>query len=213
MKKKINPAILVETFSELEKEVDALLQVTNEFDIDLIDWKRTKLKTLKVIEAIELNRFAIIHYDVMMDDARETVHILIESKTASRIIVNMESDYAIQPLLNKIKEAGIQTGISLNPENTAKQAIKYFPYVDFIQIMTIEPGLQGNPFIESRLGLSIELRELGYEGMIGVDGGVDSKTIPIIKKYPIDTLSIGSSFSRAPDPSFAYKNLMEIFTS
>jgi len=59
MKRRINPAILVETFGEYEREVDALLQITNEFDLDIINWKRTDKKTLPAVEAIELNRLSV----------------------------------------------------------------------------------------------------------------------------------------------------------
>lgn len=211
MKKRINPAILVETFGELEKEVDALLQITNEFDLDLIDWRRADKKTLPAVEAIELNRFVRMNCDIMMDDPRSTVDLLIKSKFPKRIIVNLESDFPVLPLIKKIKLANLEAGVSINPEGKVKDLIKFFPYCDFIQIMTIEPGRQGNPFLESRLSLSIELRDLGYEGPIGIDGGVNINTIPIVKKYPIDTISVGSSFSHDPDPSSVYKELEDLF--
>jgi len=213
MRKHINPAILVQTFAEYEKEIDILLQVTDEFDVDLIDWARSPLKTLKAIEAIDLNRFAKLNFDIMMDDPRDTADLLIKSKVPNRIIVNLESDYEVEPIIKSIKKAGIEAGISLNPENTAEQAIPFLPYIDFVQIMTIAPGAQGNPFLSARLAISIELRDLGYDGLIGIDGGVTELTIPIIKKFPIDVLSVGSSFSHVIDPSKAYKDLVELFTS
>lgn len=211
--KKINPAILVETFGELEKEVDALLPITNEFDIDLINWKRTNKQTLRPSEVIELNRYVLLNYDVMMDQPQETVELLIKSKTGKRITVNFESDIPVLPLVKAIKKAGLEAGISINPEGKAENAVKFFPYVDYIQIMTIEPGAQGNPFLASRLGLSMELRDLGYDGLIGVDGGVNFETIPVIKQYPIDLLSVGSSFSKAADPASIYKAMTDLLNS
>ena len=210
MKKRINPAILVETFGEFEREVDALLQITNEFDLDLINWKRADKKTLPAVEAIELNRFVRMNCDIMMDDPRSTVDLLIKSKFPKRIIVNLESDFPILPLIKNIKAANIEAGVSINPEGKATDLVKFFPYCDFIQIMTIAPGVQGNPFLESRLGLSFEIRELGYDGLIGIDGGVNFKTIPLVKKYPIDVISVGSSFSQSVDPSSIYKAMEDL---
>ena len=213
MKKRINPAILVETFGEFEREVDALLQITNEFDLDLINWKRADKKTLPAVEAIELNRFVRMNCDIMMDDPRSTVDLLIKSKFPKRIIVNLESDFPILPLIKNIKAANIEAGVSINPEGKATDLVKFFPYCDFIQIMTIAPGVQGNPFLESRLGLSFEIRELGYDGLIGIDGGVNFKTIPLVKKYPIDVISVGSSFSQSVDPSSIYKAMEDLLNS
>ena len=213
MKKRINPAILVETFGEYEKEVDALLQITNEFDLDLINWKRADKKTLPAVDAIELNRYVRMNCDIMMDDPRGAVDLLIKSKFPKRIIVNLESDFPILPLIKNIKAARLEAGVSINPEGKVADLVKFFPYCDFIQIMTIEPGRQGNPFLESRLGLSFELRDLGYDGLIGIDGGVNFDTIPIVKKYPIDVLSVGSSFSHSVDPAAVYKAMEDMINN
>lgn len=213
MKKRINPAILVETFNEFEKQVDVLLSITNEFDLDLIDWKRADKKTLPAVEAIELNRFVRVNCDIMMDDPRETVDILIKSKFPKRIIVNLESKYPVKPLLEKIKAANFEAGVSMNPECKPQDTVQYFPYCDLIQIMTIEPGRQGNPFIESRLSVSLELRDLGFDGLIEVDGSINESTIPIVKKFPIDVLSVGSALSKAVDPVAKYKELENLLVS
>ena len=210
MKKRINPAILVETFGEYEREVDALLHVTNEFDLDLINWKRADKKTLPAVEAIELNRFVRMNCDIMMDDPRDTVDLLIKSKFPKRIIVNLESDFPVLPLIKQIKEANIEAGVSINPEGKAADLIEYLPYCDFIQIMTIEPGRQGNTFLESRLSLSLEIRDLGYDELIGIDGGVNFETIPFVKKYPIDVISVGSSFSQSANPAEVYKAMEDL---
>jgi len=148
--------------------------------------------------------------DLMMDDPRSTVDLLIKSKFPKRIIVNLQSAYPVLPLIKAIKAANFEAGVSINPEGKATDLIQFVPYCDFIQIMTIEPGAQGNPFLESRLSLSLEIRDLGYEGLIGVDGGMNFKTLPLVKKYPIEVLSVGSSFSQSPDPSSVYKTMEDL---
>jgi ribulose-phosphate 3-epimerase len=137
--------------------------------------------------------------------------IILNSGRANRILINLECDGEILPLLTKIHDKGIEAGISIDPENKIANIIQYIPYCDLIQIMTISPGLQGNPFLSDRLSLSIELRELGFEGLIEIDGGARMETLDLIKKYPINILSVGSALSKAKNPIESYLALEEKF--
>jgi ribulose-phosphate 3-epimerase len=213
MKKQINPAPLVTTLEELQKQITGLDSVANEFDIDLIDWERSDLKTVKAVDAVKVKTTAKLNFDIQMDKPEETLDIILNSGRANRVLVNLECDTDIIPLLKKIRENSVEAGISIDPENKIANVIKYFPYCDLIQIMTISPGLQGNPFLPDRLALSIELRELGFDGSIEIDGGVNLNTLDTIKQYPINVLSIGSALSKAEKPIEAYLEIQKKFVN
>jgi ribulose-phosphate 3-epimerase len=212
MNKRINPAILVDNLPEMQKQITGLSSVCDEFDIDIIDWRRAANKTLNIDGVLQLKTNVKINIDIQMDDPRRTIQLLLKQGSVNRIIINLESDFPLTPFLEQIHAQGIQTGISIDPETkSADEVIQYLPYCDFIQIMTIQPGAQGNSFIPSRLTLAMELRDLGYEGLIGIDGGVNFVTLPTIKKYPIDVLSVGSTLSKAENPAAVYLELDKEF--
>lgn len=73
--------------------------------------------------------------------------------------------------------------------------------LSFIQVMTVEPGFQGSPFIPDMLNKITQLREHHYSGEILIDGGVNSITIPQIKsvKNKPDILCIGSYLTKSGD--------------
>jgi ribulose-phosphate 3-epimerase len=103
----------------------------------------------------------------------------------------------------------IKAGISINPEDHFYNIVPFIPEVELIQIYTIMPGAQGQPFLPERLKLIPLLRQFGFTGLIGIDGGVNLKTISLIKEYQPDILSVGSAIMHAEDPVAAYKELLE----
>lgn len=92
-------------------------------------------------------------------------------------------------------------GLVLNPKDEVgeitDELIRSLPA---IQVMTVNPGFQGSPFIEDSLTKIEQLRKRGYRGEILIDGSVNEKTIPTIlsKLYKPDILGVGSYLTRAP---------------
>jgi len=213
MNKKVNPALLEDNFAEAERQIRGLEGVVSEYDIDIIDWSRGEKKTLPAVEVLKIATKTPFNFDLQMDDPRSTVTTLINSGKARQIIINLATNYPVADLLDQIRKHNILTGVSLNPENTIDDLVPYLPYCDFVQIMTIMPGVQGNPFIPSRLSFAMEARDLGYEGLIGIDGGIRLENITLIRQYPIDVLSVGSTLSKAENPALTYLELVKAFTA
>ena len=82
--------------------------------------------------------------------------------------------------------------------------------LDMVQIFTIVPGKQGNPFMVDHLETVYKLEELRFMGLVGVDGGVNKGTLIEVCKYPVDIASVGSAISRADDPERSYFELVSI---
>src|SRR5690606_33134550 len=89
-------------------------------------------------------------------------------------------------------------GITVKAE-TQMQAVEFYNQFPEVQLMTIETGKQGNPFMPAVLEKSQWLRSEGFTGMISIDGGVSLYTAETIKSYPIDRVSVGSFLSKSPN--------------
>jgi len=94
-------------------------------------------------------------------------------------------------------------GLTLNPEDQVSDLTIHYPLntIPCIQIMSVTPGLQGNPFLPKTLKKIEQLRDLGYRKEIFLDGAVNDKTIPVIlaKKYQPDFICPGSYLTKAKD--------------
>jgi len=122
---------------------------------------------------------------------------------ADLISIHIEPDYDIDKTLERIKAAGRQCGIVLNPATPAHSVLPYMKLVDLILIMTVWPGFGGQSFIEDtlpKMGLLDEWRqERGLNFRLEVDGGIDLETAPLCREQGVDTFVAGTAFFKAPD--------------
>lgn len=206
---RIHPALLVNKLSDLILQVSNLIPVTIDFDIDIIDWIRTSSKTITVSEALALKGELNLHFDLMLDHAIDEVKILLPDKRVKTIILSLDCLDDISYLIDLIHHHGKRAGLSLNPNRKIYEITPYINDVELIQIFTIEPGAQGNPFLKDKLNYSASLKELGFKGDVEIDGGVNLDNIDIVKEYPIDIFSVGSALSKAPDPIVVFEELQK----
>jgi ribulose-phosphate 3-epimerase len=207
---KIIPAILTENFDEFEKQIETASSYTEEVYVDVIDWERTENKTITVVKALSVKDHINMHFDLMLDDPREAVAELLKDKRVKSIILNYFDQSDLSGLIGLIKENDVEVGLSLNPEIFIKDIKKLLPELDYVQIFTINPGKQGQQFIPGMMEKAKDLRKIGFRGKIVLDGGVNENTIPNIKNYPIDILSVGSAISKAHNPKDYFEKLKRL---
>jgi pentose-5-phosphate-3-epimerase len=96
--------------------------------------------------------------------------------------------------------SSLPIGLTLNPDDQISDlASKYnLNKIPFIQIMSVNPGFQGTPFLPETLNKIEQLRNMGYRKEIFLDGAVNEKTIPVIlsKKYQPDYICPGSFLTK-----------------
>ena len=206
----INPAILVNKVSDLLIQATNLVEYVTELDIDIIDWTRTDTHTISVHEALNNKIPLKLNFDLMMNRPKESVKELVYDARVKTIIINPECHDNIEELIDFIHFHKKRAGMSINPDNDIDVVESYLNVLDLIEIFTIEPGSQGNPFKPLRLDLSVNLKMSRFEGLIEVDGGVNLDTLEKIKQYPIDILSVGSYLSKAKNPGTAYQLIKKV---
>jgi ribulose-phosphate 3-epimerase len=75
----------------------------------------------------------------------------------------------------KLKKKGIKVGVSLNPATPLARIKKVLPLVDFVLVMSVNPGFSGQVFIPAALTKIKKLREI-FDEDIAVDGGINEET-------------------------------------
>jgi ribulose-phosphate 3-epimerase len=123
---------------------------------------------------------------------------------ADRIIVHQEATPHLHRLLQTIHELGVEAGVSINPATPLVVLEEILDLTDLIQIMTVNPGWGGQAFLYGQLDkirrLKLLLGERGLDVPIGVDGGIDPTTAPLVVEAGASMLVSGSSIynDRAP---------------
>ncbi len=195
---RICPAILTNNeahFSELLRS----FQIFEEIDIDLIiPGNLTPEKKTVGIEFVinEISRFQSKRYKIhlMCDFPFEEIRKVIDKVGFLDLtfIIHQESSFDMMD----VEKCKTPIGIALEFTTKLKD-IYYYENFALVQIMTVEIGGQGNAFEPKAMNKVTELRDLGYDRDIEIDGGINLDTISYIAKFPIDILSVGSYFTKS----------------
>jgi len=116
---------------------------------------------------------------------------------AYQISVHVELGEAVSPLLWRIKSLGKKAGLTINPPTAISHVQPYLDLIDFLLVMTVNPGFGGQAFIHEALPKVQQAfvwrseRRLNYR--IGVDGGVDFKTVAECARSGADTFISGTA--------------------
>jgi len=116
---------------------------------------------------------------------------------ADRLIVHQEATPHLHRVLQSIGELGIEAGVSINPGTPLAVLEEILDLVDLIQIMTVNPGWGGQALLTGQLDkirrLKLMLGERGMDIPIGVDGGINPTTAPLVVESGATMMVSGSS--------------------
>lgn len=122
------------------------------------------------------------------------------------VALHVEAD-GLPNALDQLQNGGVPMGLALNPETPVSAVEPWLERLDFVQLMTVEPGGQGRPFLMKQLEKIAELRVLRPELQIAVDGGVSRATIQEVGRHNVDYIVVGSALLAAEDPVRVYEEL------
>lgn len=132
---------------------------------------------------------------------------------ASLLSVHQEACPHLHRTVQAIRELGMQPGVALNPATPIEVLDEILPELDFVLIMSVNPGFGGQKFIPGALQKVRRLREKitarCLSCAIQVDGGVNAQTLPPLLEAGANWFVAGSAVFGAQDPAAAAKALQE----
>ena len=159
-----------------------------------------------------LRRVAHVPLDVhlMIEEPDRYVEAFVEAGAAS-LTVHAEAVVHLHRTVHFIKSLGAKAGVALNPATPVSALEQIAGDVDYVLVMTVNPGFGGQTFIPRSESKVREVRELlqreGSTAPIEVDGGIDVHTAPRIVAAGADILVAGNAIFGAPDPEKAIRDL------
>jgi ribulose-phosphate 3-epimerase len=112
---------------------------------------------------------------------------------ATLIEVQVESTVSLYRTVQSIKDLGCKAGVAINPATPLEDLREILPYLDLVNVMTVEPGFGGQKFIAHSTEKISRLRAMDPQMEIEVDGGIDAKTAPLVVSAGATVLVAGSS--------------------
>jgi ribulose-phosphate 3-epimerase len=195
---RIAPSILSANFKNLQKDVKAAEE--GEADIihcDIMDGNFVPNISFgpSIVKMVDEMTGLPLDVHLMIENPDKYIGRFVRSG-ADMISVHAENCPHLHRTIWHIKDLGAKAGVVLNPA-TPLDWIKYvLTDLDYVLIMTVNPGFGGQSFISSVLPKISKLKELinevGFDCLVEVDGGIDTETAPQVAEAGADILVAGS---------------------
>ncbi len=215
-KKLLAPSILAGDFSNLEKEIKAVEEAGADIiHLDVMDGRYVPNITIgpPVIESIRKVTKLPFDAHLMIVEPEKYVDDFIKAGV-NMISFHMDATIHSHRLVEHLKSNGIITGIAVNPATPINTLEEIIHYIDYVLIMSVNPGFSGQKFIPQVLRKIPKLKKLMEETgrtdiIIEIDGGINKDNIREISEMGVDIFVAGSSIFGAPDKKEAVKLLKE----
>ncbi|MGC9016796.1 MAG: ribulose-phosphate 3-epimerase [Caldimicrobium sp.] len=194
----IAPSLLSADFSRLKEEVKAVEEAGADLlHLDVMDGLFVPNLTFGplVISALRPHTKLLFDVHLMIVQPERYLKHFAEAG-ADLICVHAEATTHLHRAITQIKELGKLAGVSLNP-HTPPEILDYvLELLDFVLVMTVNPGFGGQKFIPQCLSKIEKLKNTivkrGLNTLIEVDGGINEKTSQLVISAGADILVAGS---------------------
>jgi ribulose-phosphate 3-epimerase len=149
---------------------------------------------------------------LMIEDADRYLDAFIDAG-ASWISLHQEAVTHLERAVAHLRGRGVGAGVALNPATPIGTLEDILPELDFVLVMSVNPGFGGQKFLPLALDKIRRLRahivERGLKTQIEVDGGVDATNVRALVAAGADVLVAGSAVFGHRDPAAAVRALLD----
>jgi len=210
----IAPSILSADFRRLGEQIQAVEQAGASYiHVDVMDGHFTPNLTVGpfIVEWVRKATKLPIDAHLMIENPDIFIGAFARAG-ANMISVHPEATYHLDRTLNHIRQAGCRAGVVLNPATPLAMIEEVVAEVDYVLLMSVNPGFSGQRFIPSSLDKLRRLRDLirmkSSPARIEIDGGVGPNNAAEVVAAGAEILVAGSAIFGAESPAEALKELL-----
>ena len=203
--KLIAPSILSADFARLGEQIRAIETAGADWvHVDVMDGHFVPNITMGplIVEAVRRSTRLPIDVHLMIENPDHYIADFINAG-ADLVSVHLETGFHLNRTLELIRTAGARPGVVLNPATPLSGMEWILEYVDFVLLMSVNPGFGGQSFIPNTLEKIRQLKQMILEKkssvLIQVDGGVNLATISEISGAGADVFVAGSAVFGSSD--------------
>jgi ribulose-phosphate 3-epimerase len=210
------PSILAADFAQLAEEIKKVEEAgVGILHLDVMDGHFVPNITIgpPVVASIRKCTRMMLDVHLMIEHPERFVENFIRAGV-DWLSVHVEADTHLNRTLSLIKENGVRAGVALNPATPVETLGEVLEMLDYVLIMTVNPGFGGQKFIGSTVKKIRKLKEWAdsgaYRGRIEVDGGIDTGNLASVLDAGADMIVAGSAIFGSGDAAKAVREMQKI---
>ena len=213
MSVRIAPSILSANFAALGDAIAAAERGGADLiHVDVMDGHFVPNITIGVPVVKSLKKIATVPLDVhlMISDPDRYIEAFAEAG-AAMISVHVEAVHHLHRTIQAMKTLGVKAGVAINPATPVVMLEDVAADLDYVVLMSVNPGFGGQTFIPRSESKVREVRALldraGNAAPVEIDGGVDQTNVARVVAAGARILVAGSAVFNTPDPERAVREL------
>jgi ribulose-phosphate 3-epimerase len=212
----ILPSILAADFARLGEAIGLVERAgATMVHLDVMDGHFVPNMTMGPPVLESLRKITRMTFDVhlMIEDPDRYVPIFIQAG-ADQVLVHREAARHLDGTLRTIQQLGAKAGVVINPATTVATLDDVLDFVDYVLVMSVNPGFGGQEFIPHSLEkvrqLAARRKERGLQFRIEIDGGVTLENVATVVDAGVDWVVAGSSIFHTVNPAAAFEELQAV---
>lgn len=209
----IAPSILSADFSSLATDVAAVERGGADLlHLDVMDGHFVPNITFGPLVVRAIHKVATVPLDVhlMIEDPDSYIDAFVEAG-AARIAVHLEVLPHLHRTVQLIKQSGVLAGVAINPTTPVGDLEEIAGDLDFVLVMSVNPGFGGQTFIARSESKVRAIRQLldraGSRAQITIDGGIDASNAARVVAAGVDILVAGQAIFGSDNAEQATRDL------
>ena len=210
---KVAPSILAADFSKLAEEVKCVEELGADYiHIDVMDGHFVPNITLGpgIVKCLRPHTTLPFDVHLMIENPDQYIKEFKDAG-ADIITVHVEACRHLHRTLQLIKQYDMQCGVVLNPHTPLEMIKHVLTDIDWVLIMSVNPGFGGQTFIPDSLNKISTLNQWRQDGkfsfIIEVDGGVNEETARLCEEAGADEVVAGSAVFNAQNRQLAIQKI------
>ena len=201
----ISASILSADFSNLKDQIyQCELAGVDKIHIDVMDGQFVPNLTMGPFLVENIKKVTNLPIDVhLMIVHPENFISAFGDAGADYLSVHIEGNPHIHRILKSIKLLNRKAGIVLNPGTPAESISAIIPFIDFVLVMSVNPGFSGQTFIPETLSkirlIKAMITERQSNAFIQIDGGITANLVPEVVSAGVDCIVAATAIFKHPD--------------